>query len=256
MRRRVVLLTGLLALTACGGVAGADAPARLRVDVLATLPHDRSAFTQGLELADGVLYEGTGRVGASSLREVDPATGAVRRRAELPPPLFGEGVTVVGDRIWQLTWREGVAVQWDRASLTEVRRVGYAGEGWGLCFDGSRLVMSDGGARLAFRDPTTFEPTGQVVVRRGGEEQTRLNELECAAGAVWANVWGSDEIVRIDPASGRVTGVADASGLLPAHERAGADVLNGVAAVRGTDQFLVTGKNWPSMFRVRFVPVD
>ncbi|SHE80114.1 glutaminyl-peptide cyclotransferase [Streptoalloteichus hindustanus] len=254
MRTRVVLLTGLLALTACGGVAGADAPRRLRVEVLDTLPHDRTAFTQGLELVDGVLYEGTGRVGASSLREVDPATGEVRRRAELAPPLFGEGVTVVGDRVWQLTWREGVAVQWDRATLTEVRRVGYTGEGWGLCHDGGRLVMSDGSARLTFRDPATFQPTGQVVVRRAGEEQTRLNELECADGAVWANVWGSDEIVRVDPGSGRVTAVVDASGLLPARDRTGDQVLNGVAAVPGGDQFLVTGKNWPSMFRVRFVP--
>ncbi|GGM43239.1 glutaminyl-peptide cyclotransferase [Longimycelium tulufanense] len=251
-----MLTAGLLVAGCAGALGHADPAERLRPEVLAVLPHDPSAFTQGLELADGVLYEGTGLVGESSLREVEPETGRVRRQAELAPPLFGEGVTVVGDRIWQLTWRNGVAVEWDRSTLRQTRQVSYPGEGWGLCFDraGGRLVMSDGSARLTFRDPVTFERTGEVVVRRGGGEQRRLNELECVAGSVWANVWGSDEILRIDPASGQVTGVVDAGGLLPADQAAGADVLNGVAAVPGTTEFLVTGKRWPSIFRVQFVP--
>jgi glutaminyl-peptide cyclotransferase len=240
-----------------GDAGETTAPRALRVEVLERRPHDPGAFTQGLELADGVLYEGTGLVGRSSLRATDPLTGDVRRAVALSPPFFGEGVTRVGDRLWQLTWQDGVAIEWDAATFTERRRVRYEGEGWGLCWDGSHLVMSDGTARLTFRDPRTFAPTGGVTVRRGGTEQRRLNELECTGGpggTVWANVWQTDEVVGIDPRSGRVTAVVDAAGLLPAEQRPGADVLNGIAAVPGTDEFLVTGKLWPTLFRVRFVP--
>ncbi|KOX22680.1 glutaminyl-peptide cyclotransferase [Saccharothrix sp. NRRL B-16348] len=222
-----------------------------RVEVLGTLPHDTGAFTQGLELVDGVLYEGTGLEGQSSLRRLDPASGELRQRVDLPEPLFGEGITVVGDRIWQLTWRDGVAIERDRDTLEEVRRVTYEGEGWGLCRDGDRLVMSDGSDELAFRDPASFAETGSVAVRRDGQPVTRLNELECVGGQVWANVWQTDEVVRIDPANGQVTDTVDLSGLRPADVPA-SNVLNGIAAVPGTDEFLVTGKNWPTIFRVRF----
>ncbi|MFD0206361.1 MULTISPECIES: glutaminyl-peptide cyclotransferase [Saccharothrix] len=223
----------------------------IRVEVLGTLPHDTDAFTQGLELSDGVLYEGTGLEGRSSLRRLDPETGEVEHRVDLPEPLFGEGITVVGDRIWQLTWQNGVAIERDRDTLEEVRRVTYEGEGWGLCRDGGRLVMSDGSAELTFRDPTSFAEHGTVTVRRDGQPVTRLNELECVNGQVWANVWQSDEVVRIDPANGQVTATVDLSGLRPADVPDSA-VLNGIAAVPGTDEFLVTGKNWPTIFRVRF----
>lgn len=178
----------------------------------------------------------------------------MRREVRLPGDLFGEGITVTGDRIWQLTWQEGVALERDRETLAELRRVEYSGEGWGLCFDGTRLVMSDGSDRLTFRDPATFAPTGSVEVRAEGSPVEELNELECVDGQVWANVWRSDQIVRIDPASGQVTAVVDASGLLSPQQRAGTDVLNGIAAVPGTDEFLLTGKLWPAVFRVRFVP--
>lgn len=218
------------------------------------LGHDRSSFTQGLEIADGVLYEGTGTYGGSALRAADPTTGQVRGEARLPADLFGEGITVRGDRIWQLTWQEGVAIERDRHTLRELRRVDYSGEGWGLCDDGDRLVMSDGGDELSFRDPVTFDERDRVQVTVGGEPVEELNELECAHGQVWANIWHSEQIVRIDPDSGEVTAVVDASGLLPADRRAGADVLNGIAAVPGTDEFLLTGKYWPSTFRVRFAP--
>jgi glutaminyl-peptide cyclotransferase len=240
------------------GCAAAPAPAAptapvLRPEVLAELPHDTTAFTQGLEMDGGVLYEGTGLEGRSRLRELDPTTGAVGRSVPLRDELFGEGVTVVGDRIWQLTWRNGVAVEWDRASLSPRREVQMAGEGWGLCFDGSRLVRSDGSDRLRFHDPETFAELGSVAVTFDGAPLTQINELECVDRQVWANVWQTDRIVRIDPADGRVTAVVDASGLLDPAKRAGADVLNGIAAVPGTDEFLVTGKLWPTMFRVRFV---
>lgn len=254
-------LVGILAVFAAGCTAspavdsGSDAPQRLRAEVLQTVPHDTSAFTQGLELADGLLYEGTGIEGQSALRVLDPATGAERQRADLPDDLFGEGITVVGPAIWQLTWQDQVAIQRDRATLAERRRVDYPGEGWGLCHDATagRLVMSDGSDTLTFRDPASFERTGAVPVTSGGSPVRQLNELECAQGAVFANVWQTDTIVRIDPASGRVTGEVDLAGLLPADERAGADVLNGIAAIPGTDEFLVTGKYWPKMYRVKFV---
>lgn len=230
---------------------------QLRVEVLEVRPHDRTSFTQGFELVDGVLYEGTGLVGQSAMLATDPETGERLERVDVPAPLFGEGITVVGDRVWQLTWQDGVAIERDRATLAEARRVEYEGEGWGLCHDGSRLVMSDGTDTLTFRDPATFEERGEVRVTDAGAPVTDLNELECAGGAVWANVWQTDRIVRIDPASGAVTASVDAAGLLAAHttedERRGADVLNGIAAVDG-ERFLITGKLWPVMFLVRFVP--
>ncbi|WP_416309488.1 glutaminyl-peptide cyclotransferase [Saccharopolyspora sp. NFXS83] len=226
----------------------------LRAMVTRVLPHDRSSFTQGLELSGGTLYEGTGQYGRSALRALDPDTGRVLGEQRLPSELFGEGITVVGDRIWQITWQEGVALERDRESLRELRRVDYDGEGWGLCHDGTRLIMSDGGSRLTFRDPATFAPTGSVDVTLEGRPVPELNELECVGGQVWANVWGSERLVRIDPASGRVGAVVDASGLLPWTERSGTDVLNGIAAVPGTDEFLLTGKLWPHAYRVRFTP--
>ncbi|HWM56582.1 MAG TPA: glutaminyl-peptide cyclotransferase [Pseudonocardia sp.] len=250
-------LAGTLAVLAagCGGVTPAPPPATtapvLRPQVLAELPHDPAAFTQGLEFApDGRLYEGTGIAGRSQLRELDPVTGAVRRSAALPGGLFGEGIAVVGDRIWQLSWRDGVALEWDRAAFTVLREVPLDGEGWGLCRDGGRLVRSDGTDRLRFHDPVTFAETGAVKVTLDGAPLTELNELECVGGQVWANVWGTDRIVRVDPRDGRVTAVVDATGLLDQQRRAGTDVLNGIAAIGG-DEFLLTGKYWPVTFRVR-----
>ena len=225
----------------------------LRPEVLAEVPHDPSAFTQGLELHEGTLYEGTGLEGESELRVVDPATGNVERAEPLPGQLFGEGIAVVEDRIWQLTWQDGVVLEWDRATLTPRRQLPLDGEGWGLCHDGTRLVRSDGTDRLRFHDPTTFAETGSVPVTIEGEPVPQLNELECVDGQVWANVWPSDVLVRIDPASGQVTAAVDAAGLLDPEQRANADaVLNGIAAL-GNDEYLLTGKLWPVSFRVRFV---
>ena len=255
-RTTLVTLTAVAALaTACSTPPQPyhrSAPIQLRAEVIARIPHDTTAFTEGLELHDGVLYEGTGLEGRSQLRVLDPATGAVKRAVPLPGELFGEGITVVGDRIWQLTWRDGVVLDWDRATLTLRRKLPLDGEGWGLCRDGARLVRSDGTDRLRFQDPDTFAEEGSVAVTLDGAPVTELNELECVGGQVWANVWQTDRIVRIDPADGRVTAVVDAAGLLDPARRAGADVLNGIAAVPGTDEFLVTGKLWPVIFRVRF----
>lgn len=239
-----------------GRAASAAPTEQLRVEVLARYPHDTAAFTQGLELAGSDLYEGTGQYGESELRVVDLASGTVRRRVSLPDTAFGEGITVLESRVWQITWREGVAYERDRETLDVLREVTYDGEGWGICHDdaGDRLVMSDGTDRLTFRDPATFEPTGSVTVTRDGTPLRDINELECVDGQVWANVWRTDEIVRIDPTSGQVVAEVDAGDLLTGAEQAGVDVLNGIAAVPGTDDFLITGKYWPALFRVRFVP--
>jgi len=234
--------------------AASSAPAvpLLRPQVLAEVPHDPAAFTEGLQLANGMLYESTGLAGRSQLREVDPETGAVRRSAPLPGQLFGEGVAVVSDRVWQLTWRDGVVLEWDRATLTLQRQLPLSGEGWGLCSDGTRLVRSDGTNVLHFHDPVTFAETGSVVVTMRGRPVNQLNELECAGGQVLANVFPSDQLVRIDPATGSVTAVVDAAGLLDPQQRVNLDaVLNGITAL-DDGEYLLTGKLWPVLFRVRF----
>ena len=255
---RHVLLAILLPVIGCGAGAGcgSDDPAavrRLGVEVLGTRPHERTAFTQGLEIHDGQLFEGTGLNGSSAVTRTDLGTGRVTARSGLPAEFFGEGITVAGPILWQLTWKNAVAIARDPRTLDERGRVRYDGEGWGLCAQPERLVMSDGSATLTFRDRTTFAETGTVDVTEAGRPVTELNELECTPdGRVWANVWQTDRIVEIDPGSGAVVAVVDATGLLPDDQADGADVLNGIAAIPDTDEFLITGKLWPTTFRVRF----
>jgi glutaminyl-peptide cyclotransferase len=226
----------------------------LRVRVVRSYPHDRTAFTQGLLFFEGKLYESTGLHRQSSLRRVDPESGTVEARVMLEPELFGEGLARVGGRLVQLTWQNGRALFWNLGTFKREREATYEGEGWGLCFDGRRLVMSDGSARLTFRDPDSFAKLGEVTVRRAGTPVSSLNELECVDGVVYANIWQDWHIARIDPASGDVTAWIDASGLLAPEERAGTDVLNGIAAVPGSRNLLLTGKLWPRAFEVELVP--
>lgn len=239
------------------GLVAPQPPERLRAEVLETLPHDSNAFTQGLEIAHGTLYESTGRVGLSSVVAVDMTSGNEKARVKLPAPMFGEGITVTESALWQLTWRDGIALERDPDTLRERRRVSYQGEGWGICHQAKRdrLVMSDGTDMLTFRDPDTFEQVGRVRVRSGGAAVSMLNELECVDDLVYANVWQTDTIVRIDPDTGKVTAEIDASGLLTDAERAETDVLNGIASVPGSEAFFVTGKLWPHIYRVRFTPL-
>ncbi|AFM19789.1 glutamine cyclotransferase [Mycolicibacterium chubuense NBB4] len=218
--------------------------------VLGELTHDPAAFTEGFEIDGKTLYEGTGLAGGSQLRELDPVTGALRRAVDMPGGYFGEGVTVVGDRIWQLTYEDGVAVEWDKATLRPLRTVPLTPQGWGLCRDGERLIRSDGTSRLRFQEPKDLTETGAVDVTRDGHPVTGLNELECVDGQVWANVWPTDTIVRIDPYSGKVNLVVDAGGLRRRGIPPTAEVLNGIAHVSG-DEYLLTGKDWPKTFRVR-----
>jgi glutaminyl-peptide cyclotransferase len=263
----VVVGVGLLATAACD-TAGRAAPApttaaavgeqrlateRLRVQIVQAYPHDPNAFTQGLVLAGGRLFESTGLEGRSSLREVELTTGRVLRKLDVPAPVFAEGLALVGTRLFQITWKHETAYTYDRDTFKQGPSFPYTGEGWGLCHDGRDLVMSDGSARLTFRGPETFRVTREVVVREGGQPVEQLNELECVGADVYANVWMTDRIVRINPASGAVTATIDASNLLSPSERYGTDVLNGIAFDPATDTFLITGKLWPKMFRVRFV---
>jgi glutaminyl-peptide cyclotransferase len=226
----------------------------LRVEVVATHPHARDAFTQGLLYHDGWLYESTGLVGRSSLRRVELATGRVVKRAEVPGNLFAEGLARVDDRLLQITWHAGKALVWDRDTFEHLSTHRYEGEGWGLCFDGTHLIMSDGSDRLYFRNPRTFDVERHVQVTKVDRPVRHLNELECVGDAVYANVWQREEILRIDAASGKVTATIDASGLLAADEMRDVDVLNGIAYVPERETFLLTGKLWPKLFEVRFVP--
>ena len=226
---------------------------QLRVQVLKTYPHDRSAFTQGLLLHAGKLYESTGNVGQSSLREVELDTGRVIRRTSVPPPYFAEGLTLVGDRLIQLTWQHGRAFVYERGTFTKQGELSYQGEGWGLCTANDHVVMSNGSSALTLRRPTDFGVIRTIQVTMDGQPLSQLNELECVDGAVYANVWMRDLIVRIDPANGRVTQRIDAANLLSPLERQGVDVLNGIAYDSADRTFLITGKYWPKLFRVRFV---
>ena len=232
--------------------APAPAVEHLKVKVLATRPHDPQAYTQGLLWHAGQLYESTGLYGSSSLREVKPETGEVLRSTPLPAKYFGEGLALVDDRLIQLTWQEGTAFVYGLARFDLRGQLAYTGEGWGLTWDGKRLIMSDGSDRLTFRDPVTFDSLGGVNVTAGGRPVLDLNELEWVDGVLYANVWQTDRILRIDPATGRVTAEIDAAGLLTDAERAGAEVLNGIAWRPDTRTFYITGKKWPKMFEVVF----
>jgi glutamine cyclotransferase len=224
-----------------------------RVEVLRELVHERDAYTQGLVWWNDQLFESTGRTGESTLRRLDPQTGLVEQRIDLPDQYFGEGLALVDRRLLMLTWTSERAFTYDRDSFELGATFQYQGEGWGLCHDGERLVMSDGSDRLTFRDPDTFEPIGERFVRLRGQPLYRLNELECVDGAVYANVWEEDFLVRIDPETGRVADYIDASGLLQGDDLIGSEVLNGIAYDPTAETFYITGKWWPKMFEVRFV---
>lgn len=226
------------------------------VVVLDALPHDSSAFTQGLVLHDRVFYESTGLYGSSTVRIVDPETGEVLASVSLDDRYFGEGLEVVGSRVVQLTWKEQTAFVWETGTLEPLGTYTYDGEGWGLCAFDDRFVMSDGSSTLTFRDLDSFEVTGTVEVVMSGEPVDKLNELECVGELVYANVWFSDEIMVIASDSGTVVARVDASSLrgeLSSTE--GIDVLNGIAHDPDHGIFYLTGKLWPDIFEVQISPL-
>ena len=210
-------------------------------------PHDPAAFTQGLVFDRDALYESTGLRGRSSLRKVEPATGRVVRQRRLSDRLFAEGLALVGDELYQLTWTAGRAFVLRVKDFSLVREYRYMGEGWGLAYDGARLVMSDGSARLRFRDPATFRVEREIEVRDGARAVDALNELEFVEGAVYANIWRSDRVARIDPASGAVTGWLDLAPIAARERDAGeAGVANGIAW--DGRLLFVTGKLWEAIY--------
>jgi glutamine cyclotransferase len=215
-------------------------------------PHRRQAFTQGLAFAGGVLYEGTGLYGRSTLATLDLESGQPVREVALPRSLFGEGVTVLGQRVYQLTWREGRALIYDRATLAPEGTFSYGGEGWGLTHDGTGLVRSDGSATLRFLEPNGFQERRRVVVRAGGWAVSGLNELEWVGGEILANVWPTDTVLRIDSADGRALGRLDLGPLRgregPLDEEA---VPNGIAYDPDSGRLVVTGKLWGAMYGIR-----
>jgi glutamine cyclotransferase len=220
-------------------------------EVVNAWPHDPKAFTQGLVYLNGVLLESTGLNGQSSLRKVDLKTGEVLKKVEVPAAYFAEGLAVLDGKIFQLTWQNGKGFVYNLESFKLEREFSYEGEGWGLATDGRSLIMSDGTDRIRFIDPVSFETKRTIQVSHRGRPVNRLNELEYINGEIFANVWGTDYIVRLDPANGNVVGIIDFTGLLPVPERSGTDVLNGIAYDATGRRLFVTGKLWPKLFEVR-----
>jgi glutamine cyclotransferase len=238
-------------------LAGCAAPAGVSVrgdtlEVVATLPHDPDAYTQGLAYVDGGFFESTGIYGASTVRRLEAATGEIAALRDLDARFFGEGLAHLDGLIYQLTWREGVGFVYDASTLEPVGSFRYDGEGWGLTTDGAALILSDGTYRLRFLDPATFEVTRTIEVDDGGRLVSSLNELEWVDGEIWANIYLEDNIARIDPATGQVRGWVNVRGMLSALERMrGAEVANGIAYDSVSGRLWVTGKKWPRIFEVR-----
>jgi glutaminyl-peptide cyclotransferase len=264
---RLILALGVLA--ACSAPSASQTPpsrstpaAAVPVDriydyqVVATYPHDPDAFTQGLLFHDGQLFESTGQVGRSSIRKVDLSTGKVLQKRDVDGPYFGEGIVAWKDRLIALTWRHQKGFVYDLQTFERRGEWSYPGEGWGLTQDGRRLIMSDGTPDLRFLDPETLLETGRIRVTYNGKPVGGLNELEWIKGEIWANVWTTDLIVRIDPATGQVIGRVPLAGLLKPEDRVGGnpDVLNGIAYDAKQDRIFVTGKQWPKLFEIRITP--
>jgi glutaminyl-peptide cyclotransferase len=223
--------------------------------IVHTYPHDQHAYTQGLIYLDGHLYESTGLNGQSSLRMEDLDTGRILQFQDVPAEYFAEGLTDWGSTLIQLTWQSHIAFVYDRSSFHLLRTLNYPGEGWGLTQDGKSLILSDGSPMLRFLDPATLHELRRVIVVDHGKPVLQLNELEYIHGEIYANVWHTDRIARISPATGNVLGWIDLTGLLPASERSNAEaVLNGIAYDAARDRLFVTGKLWPKIFEIKVVP--
>lgn len=262
-----IVWIGLLAMTlaACSGrtktlrtetpAATPAAPRTYTYRVIESYPHSTDSYTQGLLFADGVMWEGTGEYGHSRLQRIDLETGRTDVVATLPRSEFGEGIALLDGKIYQLTWENNKAYVYDAATGRQLRTFAYAGEGWGLTTDGERLYMSDGSEYLRILDPETFRVQHSVPVTFRGAPVQLLNELEWIDGKIWANVYVTDQIVIIDPASGIVEGVIDLRGLLPDEEIApDTDVLNGIAYDAATGRIFVTGKRWSKLFEIEIIP--
>jgi glutamine cyclotransferase len=256
----LLALLGAVFVLSCSSFLGCSIPDNSDVipvytyNIVNTYPHDPDAFTQGLVFEDGILYEGTGRFGHSTLRRVELETGAILQIRDLADQFFGEGITIYGDRIIQLTWQSNVGFVYDKDSFELLQQFNYSTEGWGITHDGEHLIMSDGTSTLHCLDPQTFEEISQLEVFDNNGPVTRLNELEYIQGEIYANIWQTDRIARISPETGRVVGWVDLEGLLTAEDRSEpVDVLNGIAYDADTDRLFVTGKLWPKLFEIELI---
>lgn len=269
---RIFFVFACLLMTAClaaaqqqseQGLASIDI---LEIEVIAEYPHDANAFTQGLLYHEGLLYESTGRRGFSSLRAVDPQTGEVLRRYDLPDEIFAEGLTLFDNRLYQISWQSQLTFVYDLEvreaasdSFTPLGTFVYTGEGWGLCSDETHLYMSNGSDTIIVRDPENFQSIDSYRVSMYGVFVDQINELECVGDHIYANIWQTDTIIRFDKITGVVDAVIDATGLLSAEVRASVehvDVLNGIAYNADDDVFYITGKLWPLLFEVQFTPTE
>lgn len=260
MKRIVTILIAFAVLVSCGGVRKKSAtpqavePLFYTYEVVAEYPHLRTSYTQGLQFVDGELWEGTGEYGRSQLLRTDLASGKVLQSKKLQKDEFGEGITVLGDKIYQLTWLNGKLHTYDKATLRHLATHTYKGEGWGLTTDGEKLYMSDGTNYIRILNPETLAQERRFGVTLRGESLQYLNELEWIDGKIWANVYTTDHIVIINPENGVVEGVVNLSGILPEKERDyKTDVLNGIAYDKATKRIFVTGKNWSKLFEIRVI---
>ena len=260
MKRIVTILIAFATLVSCGGVRKKSAtpqavePTFYTYEVVAEYPHLRTSYTQGLQLIDGELWEGTGEYGRSQLLRTDLASGKVLQSKKLSKDEFGEGITVLGDKIYQLTWLNGKMHIYDKATLRHLATHTYKGEGWGLTSDGTKLYMSDGTNYIRVLNPETMAQERRIGVTLRGESLSHLNELEWIEGKIWANVYTTDHIVIINPENGVVEGVINLSGILPEKERDNkTDVLNGIAYDKAAKRIFVTGKNWSKLFEIKIV---
>ena len=254
----VVIVTLMIVLPAIFLVSMNNKPANFTAlhysyTVVKMYPHDTNAFTEGLVFDSGFLYESTGIYGDSSLRCVDLQTGRVLRLLSLRPQYFGEGIAVVGNKIVQLTWQSQKGFVYDKASFSLLQEFEYPTEGWGLAYDGQRLIMSDGTANLYFLDPVTFQRIGQVTVHDTGPV-TKINELECINGTIYANTWREEKIAVIKPQTGQVTAWIDLTGIRDSENQDPNDVLNGIAYDASEDRLFVTGKMWSHIFEIKLIP--
>ena len=269
MKKRILFALAGLLLAACGaGTAGTARtaaegaagntpaePVEYTYRVVRVYPHPTDAYTQGLQFAEGLLWEGTGQNGHSRLTKTDLETGRTTEVARLPQSDFGEGITLLDGKIYQLTWLSNKAYVYDQQTGRELKTFRYAGEGWGLTTDGTNLYLSDGSEHIRTIDPESFKRKGSIAVTCRGEAVRYLNELEWIDGRIWANLYTSNLILIIHPATGVVEGIVDLSGLLPAEERTPeTDVLNGIAYDAAAGRIFVTGKNWPKLFEIEIFP--
>jgi glutaminyl-peptide cyclotransferase len=251
---RVFVVVAAFAACACGPASQASGVPEYTYHVVRTYPHDRGAYTQGLVYHGGVLYEGTGMAGESSIRKVRLETGEVLQKRDLPDPYFGEGIVIWKDRLLELTWQAQAGFIYDLATLTPKGEFQYPGEGWGLTHDGKRIIMSDGTAQLRFWEPETLKEISRITVRSEGQPVDSLNELEWIKGEIYANVYQTFRIARINPANGNVVGWIDLTGILsPADQSENTDVLNGIAYDAQGDRLFVTGKRWPKLFEIKLI---